>query len=485
MPRPHAAKQRARAKAAGPPAATLYRMDGTTKKFTVFGTRLRYEDLSAAALQAAKARILSALAVALAAFDMPPVRIARKMAPHVTGGPGARIFGSLARTTPDMAAFANSAMVRCLDMSDSYVMAAVSHPADALPAIWAVAEAEQLGGRDLLLAMVMSYELQCRFVEVVPYNHHGWDQTPVVALGATLACGRLLRLDEAQLAHAIALAVVPNIALNQTRTGTLSMWKGMAGPQGARAGVFAAYLAREGMTGPDDVFEGKYGVWNQLMDGKVFDVPLPARFESHTFAVQQTMIKSFPTRFNCQVPVFAAQELGSKVNAADIESLKIESIRQAFARWIDPPEIWSPQTRETADHSLPCTVAMALLDGTITPTAMQAGRFRDPDVRALMRRCTIELPDEFAQLAPETRCCRLTAQLKSGETVIAEHRRSIEDDAADSGWDQAVAKFRTLAEGVFDRPAQEQLLALIRDLENQASVAALTAATKITGAAAE
>ena len=95
----------------------------------------------------------------------------------------------------------------------------------------------------------------------------------------------------------------------QTRTGTLSMWKGMAGPQGARAGVQAAYMAREGMTGPDGVFEGKFGFWNQLMEGKAFDLPVPASFSNHTFAVRQTMIKSFPTRFNCQVPVFAAQKM--------------------------------------------------------------------------------------------------------------------------------------------------------------------------------
>ena len=55
-----------------------------------------------------------------------------------------------------------------------------------------------------------------------------------------------------------------------------------------------------------------------------------------------------------------------------IESLKIESIRQAFARWMDSPEVWAPQTRETADHSLPCTVAMGFIDGTITPAMMQS-----------------------------------------------------------------------------------------------------------------
>ena len=457
-------------------------MDSTTQSLTSFAASLRFEDLSAKAIEAAKARILSTLAVSLAAFELEPVRIARKLAQPVAGGPSARIFGSLANTTPDMAAFVNSAMVRNLDMSDSYVMSAVSHPADALPAILAVAEAEKLSGKDFLLALAIIYEVQCRFVEVVPYNQHGWDQTPVVALGAALGCARLLGLSREKMAHAISLAVAPNIALNQTRTGTLSMWKGMAGPQGARAGVNAAYMAREGMTGPDGIFEGKYGFWNQLMDGETFTLPIPKRFDGHTFAVQQTMIKSFPTRFNCQVPVFTAQKLRTMVNVADIASLKIESIRQAFARWMDVPEIWKPETRETADHSLPCTVAMAMIDGTITPKMMDSGRYKDSDVLALMSQCKLEMPDEFADLAPETRCCRITATLKNGKTVVAEQRRSLADDAADTGWEQALEKFSALTSGLLSGPARERLVSLVARLEHQSAVAPLLETTRLAAA---
>ena len=169
------------------------------------------------------------------------------------------------------------------------------------------------------------------------------------------------------------------------------------------------------------------------MDHKIFELPIPTRFSDHTFAVQQTMIKSFPTRFNCQVPVFTAQQLRSKVNVAHIQSLKIESIRQAFARWMDSPDIWQPKTRETADHSLPCTVAMALLDGTITPAMMENERYKSADVLTLMARCRIELPDEFAALAPQTRCCRITATLNDGRVVTSEARRSLADDTADTG----------------------------------------------------
>ena len=454
-------------------------MDITAKKLIDFTSRLQLSDLSRVAIKAAKARIVSTIAVSLAAFDLEPVRIARKLADRVKGNPPASIFGSATKTTPDMAAFVNSAMVRSLDMSDTSVMAAVSHPADAFSAILAVAEAGGLSGADLLLATAIIYEVQCRFVEVVPYNHHGWDQTPVVALGAALGCSRLLKLNETQMYHAIALAITPNLALNQTRTGKLSMWKGMAGPQGARAGVFAAYLAREGMTGPDEVFEGKFGLWKQMMGGERYDLPIPVDFKDHVFAVRQTMIKSFPTRFNCQVPVFTAQKLRGMVNVHDIAALKIESIRQAFERWVDLPEVWKPETRETADHSLPCTVAMALLDGTITPHMMDSGRFRDRDVVELIDKCSIELPDEFADLAPETRCCRLTATMKNGETVIAECRRSLDDDIADPGWDQAVAKFTTLTAKLLTPDTQKKLLALVKSIEKKKSVGKLVKLTKI------
>ena len=458
-------------------------MDRTTTKLVDFTSKLTLDDLSDVARTAAKARILSTLGVSLAAFDVEPVRIARKLVQPVAAGPQATVFGSLQTCAPDMAAFVNSAMVRSLDMSDTYVMEAVSHPADAFPAVLAVAEAEGLDGADLLLATAIEYEAQCRFVEVVPYNQHGWDQTPVVALGAALGCGRLLKLTREQLANAIALAVVPNLALNQTRTGTLSMWKGMAGPQGARAGVFAAYLAREGMTGPEGVFEGKYGLWQQMMRGEEFDLPIPATFAGHTFAVQQTMIKSFPTRFNCQVPVFAAQKLRTMLDVSEIESLRIEAVRQAFARWTDVPEVWKPQTRETADHSLPCTVAMGLLDGTITPESMEGERFKDGDVLALMGKCSIELPDAFAAIAPAVRSCRLTARLRNGKTVVAEYRRSLEDDMSDPGWTQALAKFDALTRERLQPKARQDIVARISALERQSGLVDLIALTRIAGGA--
>jgi len=402
-------------------------LDHTSEQLLTFTLSLDRRDVSPPAAEAARARLLNCIGVSLAALEAPPVRIVRTLAPQVSNGRSARLFGTLMSTTPEMAAFVNSAMTRFLDMSDTRFMAGVSHPADALPGLIAVAEAEGASGADLLLAIVIAYELQCRFVDVVPISHVGWDQTPVVAMATALACGRLMRLDREALGHALSLAITPSIALNQTRTGRISMWKGLAGPQGVRQGVFACYLAAAGMTGPEDIFEGKFGFWKQLFN-QTYHLPLPIRLDNHVFAVQQTMIKSFPIRFNCHVPVFAALELRKEAAVPEIRSLVVETFHQAFGRWIELPEIWRPETRETADHSLPFCVAVALIDGAITPATFEAERYRDPDVLDLMGRTDIELSDAFAAAAPEVRSCRITATLADGRTVAVEKKLGPADD---------------------------------------------------------
>jgi len=439
-------------------------VDSTTDQLLTFTCTLGRRDLPPAAVEAALARLLNCIGVSIAALEAPPVRIARALAPRVTEGASARLFGTLTPTTPEMAAFVNGAMTRFLDMSDTRVMAAVSHPADALPGLIAVAEAEGASGSDLLLAIVVAYELQCRFVDVAPINHAGWDQTPVVAMATALACGRLMRLDRETLGHALSLAITPNVALNQTRTGRISMWKGMAGPQGARQGVFACYLSAAGMTGPEDIFEGKFGLWKQLL-GRNYQLPIPTRLDDHVFAVQQTMIKSFPIRFNCHVPVFAALELRKQAGAAEIATLVIETFKQAFGRWIALPEIWRPETRETADHSLPFCVAAALIDGEITPATFDAERFRDPDVLDLMGRSEIKLNEAFAALAPGVRCCRITATLSDGRAVAVEKRIGPEDDLKGMSRRALEAKFHSITQPFLDDDARAALIDVIWRLE--------------------
>jgi 2-methylcitrate dehydratase len=404
---------------------------------------LRWEDLSTHTLHQAQRRMLDTIGGALAAYLAPPVRIARRLALPVAGDTYARIWGSHQRVSPEMAAFVNGSMLRYLDINDTYRTVDGSHPSDNLGGLVAVAEMLDLDCRDLLLALVLSYEVQCRFVDSVPFNDAGWDQPVPGVLACALACGRMLGLDAAQLRHAIGLALIPNLCTYQTRAGELSMWKGCAAANGARQGVFAAMLAGEGMTGPDQVFDGVFGVWKQTM-GKAHTLKPLASKADDTFAVAQSNIKKYPVRDSCQLPVDTARALRAKLGGRTIETLRIETYRSAYKGAVEDEELWAPRTRETADHSMLVAVTVALLDGTVGPQTFDAERFKDEDVLSLIRRTTVDVVDEFTKAAPGVRNCRITATATDGTTHVGHLFWTLDDIARGLSDEEVDAKFHAL-----------------------------------------
>jgi len=452
-------------------------MDKTEKKFVDFATSLKFSDLSPAAIHAAKARFVDSFGVALAAQQAPTVKAARKLAASVRSGPQARILGSLETVTPDMAAFVNGAMVRYLDMNDAYTRASTSHPSDNIPALLAVAEAVGASGRDLILATIICYEIHCRVCQDVSFFFKGWDQSLGASPALALAVARLLRLKPDRMRDALAIAATESPSTRQTRTGELSMWKGLAGPSAARQGVFAAYAAKAGATGPGDSYEGNHGIWNLIM-GKSQTIPIPKSFKHHIFAIQQTNIKVFPIRDGIQVPVTTAMKLRKLCSPKEIKSLRIESYRHAFERWEPEPAFWKPTTRETADHSLPFCLATALLDGEITPQTFLRKRFMDRDIRAYMKKMSLHYDKAFDKVAPDTRNCRLTATLKDGRTVTAVHTQTSKDMIRGLSDAEIEVKFHKLNRRVYPEKARNKLITQLWDLDKVKDIGKIVALTK-------
>jgi 2-methylcitrate dehydratase len=452
-------------------------MDKTEKQFIEFAAKLRYRDLPPATVHAVKARFVDSVGVALAALDAPTVKAARRLVAPVKTGPRARLFGTLDTVPPDLAAFVNGAMVRYLDMNDAYTRASTAHPSDNIPALLAVAEAVGASGRDLILATVICYEIHCRFCEAVPFFSRGWDQSLAASPALALATARLLRLKPAQMRDALAIAAAESLSTRQTRTGELSMWKGLAGPSAARQGVFAAFAAKAGVTGPQDSYDGKHGIWQQTMGGPQ-RIPIPTSFKRHTFAIRQTNIKIFPVRDGIQVPVRTMMKLRERCDPNAVTKLRIDSYRHAFERWAPDPAFRNPTTRETADHSLPFCLAAALLDGAITPRTFLRKRFLDADIHALMKKMELHYDPAFDEVAPGTRSCRLTATLKDGASVSAELRQTEKD--MERGLDDAEieAKFHTLNRRRMPEPARNTLILSLWNLDRHKDVGEAVRLTK-------
>src|SRR5439155_172486 len=134
-------------------------MDRTTDTLARYATSLGYGDLSPSAVKEAKRHLIDSLGCAMGGAPSEPAVIARRLAPVSGGGPSARLLGEGRATTPEAAAFANSAMIRFLDANDTYIARGSGHPSDMLGAILAAAELVGASGRDLVLATVLGYEV--------------------------------------------------------------------------------------------------------------------------------------------------------------------------------------------------------------------------------------------------------------------------------------------------------------------------------------
>jgi 2-methylcitrate dehydratase len=219
-----------------------------------YAAALRFEDLDAATVERVKSHIVDAFACAIAAFDEPPVRICRDLAlapSSMTDGPST-VLGTTRRTTPDLAGFANGAAIRYYDLNDAYASptSGAVHPSDHIGAILAVAEAEKASATDAIAAIVLAYEINCRLVDALDSAKRGWDPTLFSLPAMSLAAGKLMKLPHDKMVQAVNLALNDHVPMGQTRTQTNSDWKGLSDAEAERNSIFAAQLARGGLTGP-------------------------------------------------------------------------------------------------------------------------------------------------------------------------------------------------------------------------------------------
>jgi len=390
-------------------------MDATTEKLVDYTLGTRFEDLSDKVTAACKDRILDTLGCAAGGYDHPVSVAARRLAGRYSMDTPATILGSGQRTAPEMAAFANSVMLRVLDMSDTYRVRSGGHPSDIMGAAFAAAEIGDPSGQSLIAAIAIGYEVYCGCCDAIDLNSMGWDQPVYGVIASALCAGKLMGLSREELAHAVALAAVPNMAMIQTRKGELSAWKGCAGANAARNGLFAAMLAQEGITGPDKPFEGTFG-----MRDIVGPIDWPLEPGKPPYRIASTNLKSFPICYHGQSAAWAAMALRDGLDLNEVEGIDVRTYNRSFEMMASSPANWSPQTRETADHSLPYVVGTALLTGRLGESSFTDQALRDAAVGALMQRITVAEDPTLSARHPEFSPSTVTIRFRDGRRIEKE-----------------------------------------------------------------
>ena len=173
-----------------------------------YSHRLRYEDLPPQTVHEVKRRFIDSLGCAMGAISGEPGQISRTLARTVSSTVGATVIGTTHESSPEWAAFSNGVHFRYLDYNDTYLSKEPAHPSDNIAAVLAAGEPTEAHGRELILATVLAYEIQCRLCDACSIRAGGWDHVTYGSFSASLAAGKLLGLSVEQLVHAQGLAGV-------------------------------------------------------------------------------------------------------------------------------------------------------------------------------------------------------------------------------------------------------------------------------------
>lgn len=440
-------------------------MDTLTNKLARFATGVASDAFPERTIHALKRHIIDSIGCALGAMHEPAVQIASRLAEASGATPVSGFFGSDARSSPEHAAFVNGLMIRSLDFNDTYPG---GHPSDGLGAVFALAQANGATGARTLQSAFILYEVFGALCDAVDFRERGWDQGTMLQIALACAAAPLLGLNEEQTANAIALAACESPATRQVRAGRLSMWKGGAAPNGARNAVFLAQLAAAGMTGPDRAFDGRHGFFEQVSGG-AFDLNL-ATYDAPSPAVTRALLKYLPIETNIQSAANAALELRSRVAVESIESVKISTFWRSYHETGSEPAKWAPESRETADHSMPFIVATMLRDGTISEASFAPARLTDASLRALMDRIAVEHDASATADYPQKMTTRITILERDGtrhEAVVNHPKGHPANPLTD---DDVAEKFLRLTSGRLPSTKGQALLSWLWSLETHETI---------------
>lgn len=367
---------------------------------------LSADNLTEEALEAAKRHTLDSLGCCLGAFTSPPSKHQRAVYGSIasdgsantdkSGTQTATVFGSGRETLLEYAGLINSTMVRYLDYNDTYISEGrACHPSDHIPALISVAEAGGATGEELIEAIVLAYEIEGAGIDTGATWNNDYDYVSWGAYSTVAAVGKLMALSRAELVSALGIAGASNLTLSISRRGDVSMWKGVAHAYVVHSAIEACRLARGGLTGPVDIFEGPGGFFDIIDDELKIDSL--GGHDGDPYRITQSHLKPFPCGYYMQPMITGVRDLVTQndVSPDNVEAIEIETFQQAKSI-LGGEEKWSKNlTRESADHSIPYTAALAVIYGDVTPKHYSEEYRTDPEIHQLMNVVSVEESEEM------------------------------------------------------------------------------------------
>jgi 2-methylcitrate dehydratase len=430
-----------------------------------YAARAKFEDLSAESRKQLPVHILDSLGCCIAALGAGPINACREQVADFGGtGPCSLIGGG--RANPICAAFWHTALVRYVDFMDNFLaQSETCHTADNFGVALTIADYVGASGRDLMLGVALGYTVQSRFVDHANFMTRGFDHTAQLAFSHNATAGRLLGLSERQIANAIAMAAVSDASFAVVRAKPLSQWKGLASAQSALGAMNTLFLARRGVEGPLQVIEGPLGIDHLLR----MKIDIDWNRQGYEGVVEST-IKKYNAILHSQSAIYCMVELvkNRKIDPGQVASIEAEVFQLCYdfagGGLYGTDKVI--RTKEEADHNLFYLLAVALIDGDVTPAQFDPARIAKSDVQALMKRVSDRSNPAFTAQYPRQMPAKITVRLKDGTTIEHEVQDYPGLASRPFTWEESVEKFDGLVEGRIDKRLSGEIKDAVRTLES-------------------
>lgn len=459
------------------------------RQMAEFAVDLKYEDLSENVIHEVKRFLYDSIGCAYGSMSTQDVKSMLEIYQEIGGKAESTVIGFGDKLPAVSTALINSLMIRALDFNDIYWKDDPSHPSDIIPAALSPAEKVNASMKDVIVAIVLAYEFEqrlCLFAKP-GVRERKWHHATLTQFVSPIVAGKILGLTVDQMVNAIGINGCHNHTIGCPTAGKLTMMKNTVDPMATQSGVFAALLAQKGYSGTEKVFEGKEGFmdafigWNakeekvnptkmQGRDGVSewsWDVDALIGDLGKDYKILECGMKAFPTEALTHTHISCALNamINNNLDYSDVKEVKVTCFAQAYDILFDPAK-YRPESRETADHSLPYCLAAAIVDKKITTQSFSEEKLKDPAIFQVIDKIKGEPSLEFEKMFPAKQPSKVVITTKD-DRIFEEYLEYPKGDPRQPmNMQDLENKFNSLSDGVLKTERLMEVKNLIFNCEN-------------------
>jgi len=459
-----------------------------SRQIAEFAVGLKYEDLPENVIYEVKRFLYDSIGCAYGSMGTQDVKSMLGIYQEMGGTPESKVIGFGDELPAVSTALINSLMIRALDFNDIYWKDDPSHPSDLIPAALSSAEKVNASMKDVFVAIVLAYEFEqrlCLFAKP-GVRERKWHHATLTQFVSPIVAGKILGLTVDQMVNAIGINGCHNHTIGCPTAGKLTMMKNTVDPMATQSGVFAALLAQRGYTGTEKVFEGKEGFmdtfigWNAKeerikptdMEGRdgistwAWDIDALVGNLGKNYKILECGMKAFPTEALTHTHISCALNLMiyNDLDYSDVKEVKVTAFAQAYDILFDPAK-YRPESRETADHSLPYCLAAAIVDKKITTQSFSEKKLKDPAIFEVIDKIKGEPSLEFEKMFPAKQPSKVVITTTDGRTFEEYLEYPKGNPHQPMTMLDLENKFNSLADGVLDSGRLAEVKELIFNCE--------------------